>query len=109
MDSFIIIIALVIVCAFTLTLLGKIPSVREQYRKMDDYKLVEANVRARIARRSLFVGALLVTPLLFIVANLFLSGHEERRLLTWFALGLGLILLCVSWFFREIFQITKVE
>ncbi len=109
MIPFIVIIALVIGCAFTSALLGKIPSVREQYRKMDDYKLVEANVKARFVRRSLLVVAFIVTLPLIVLANLFVSGNEEKGLLTWLAIGSGLIFLCVSWFFRGIFQITKVE
>ena len=109
MELFIIIIAVVIVCAFTSALLSKIPSVRKQYREMDDHKLVEANVRAGFVRRSLLVGGFLVSLPLIFFAALFVSGNEEKRLFTLLAIGLGLISLCVSWFFREIFQITKVE
>ncbi len=89
-------------------LLSKRPSHQKRFTAMDDRKLVETNVNARLMRRTLLITALLC-PLLMLVAAPLVREPHIQRLLCCVAILTILMGLSASWLSFEIFRITEVE
>ena len=98
----------VISCAVLAGLLHKIPSYQQRFRDMDDRKLVDTNVTAKIFRRTLLVAAFLA-PALLLVFPIFRNAPEVQRFITCMAIVITLTCIAASQLFFQIFRTTQVE
>lgn len=103
-----ILIVAVIACSIGTAFMGNIPSVRKCYRELDDRSLVDRNVQAKHMAIRLVVSALqLPLPLAFLSFRG--QSPEATQVFHWLLVVIPVSTLCASWFFREIYTITRSE
>lgn len=84
------------------------PSQRKRYQKMDDRKLINESVHARMMKnRALILAFLGPLPLAFLLG--FVSDSGVRTYLACLVILVALLALSASEFFWEILRITRSE
>jgi hypothetical protein len=88
--------------------LGRRPSLRNGFRKMDDRKLFEMYVKAKYIRRYLLLNGLIVPPLLLLLYE-FVGEPNLKRVILYGAIVIFFSCLSTSMLFYEIFMVTEAE
>ena len=108
MDTVTIISLILFACIIAPSFLLKLPSAKKRYQKMNDRKLIEANVTARMANKHIIIAAILI-PLSFGLVIYFMGNIKASYYLTLFIFIALVALISGGIAMQEITRITRSE